>query len=116
MPTESTNLPEQEYSIKARAGELYVEPPRPGPIKQVKAFPVYLRETPAEPLSTSTKVILWIAAVIVFVLFLAALWRVAQRHGPKHPAQAAVPAAHIAILQPPDDYRDPHSVRVFYGA
>jgi hypothetical protein len=103
MPTESRNLSEQEYSIKARAGELYVEPPRPASSQVVKPFPVYLRETPAVPLSTSVKVVLWIVGIIVALLFLAALWRVSQRHGARPPTPAPRPTEGTAVLQAPAD-------------
>jgi len=101
MPFESRNLPEQEQSIKARAHELYVEPERPASVKPVKPFPVYLRETPAVPLSTSTKVVLWIVAMIVALLFLAALWRVSIRHGPRRPAGVPRPTAGTVMRQSP---------------
>jgi hypothetical protein len=101
MPPESANLHEQEQSIKERAGELYVEPPRPTASKSVKPFPVYLRETPAEPFSTSVKVTLWIVGVIVALLFLAALWRVSLRHGPKQRTRAPEPAESTASLHAP---------------
>jgi len=103
MPSESRNLPEQEQSIKARAGELYVEPPRPESSKPVKPFPVYLRETPAVPLSASTQVVLWIVGIIVALLFLAALWRVSHRHGPRPPTPAPRPTEGTAVLQAPAD-------------
>jgi len=101
MPFESRNLPEQEQSIKARARELYVEQERPAPGKPVKSFPAYLRETPAVPLSTSTKVVLWIVAIIVALLFLAALWRVSLRHGPRRQTRDPRPAAGTAMRQAP---------------
>jgi hypothetical protein len=115
MPTESTNLPEQEHSIKARAHEVYVEAPRPAaPTKAVKPFPVYLRETPAEPLTQSTKVVLWIAAAIVFVLLLAALWRLAQRQGPKPRTPPPLTEARAAIAGMGHGSRGAAAGRVFY--
>ena len=103
MPPESRNLPEQEQSIKARAHELYVEPERPASGKPVKEFPAYLRETPAVPLSTSTKVVLWIVGIIVALLFVAALWRVSLRHGPRRQTPVPRPAAGTAMRHPPAD-------------
>ena len=55
MPSDSRNLPEQERSIKARSHELFVEPERTGTGKPVKPFPVYLRETPADPMSPANQ-------------------------------------------------------------
>src|SRR5262245_7793738 len=83
MPSQPRNTPEQEYSMKARARELFVEPPRPaaspGP---TRPFAVYLRETPAEPLSPFTRTVFWIVGVVVAALFVAALWRITHRRGP----------------------------------
>jgi len=80
MPFDSRNLPEQEHSIKARSHELFVEPSHAGTGKPAKPFPVYLRETPADPMSAPTKILLWFAAIIVGILFLAAIWRVVTRN------------------------------------
>jgi hypothetical protein len=101
MPSESRNMPEQERSIKARAHELYVESPRTETHKSVKPFPVVLRETPAVPLSGLTKTLLWIAGIIVALMFLAALWRVSIRHGPRQQTRAAAPTAKTAMLHVP---------------
>ena len=103
MPSESRDLHEQERSIKARAHELYVEPPLEAPAKLVKPFQAYLRETPAIPLSASTKVVLWIVGIIVAVLFLAAIWRVSHWRG-RQKTPAPPPAAQPAML---DDLADP---------
>jgi hypothetical protein len=89
MSPESRNLPEQEFSIKARAHEVFVEQPLTEVRKPVRPFPVILRETPAEPLSALAKALLLIAGVIVAVLFVAALWRIVNRHGPKRREQPA---------------------------
>jgi hypothetical protein len=97
MPSESRNLPEQELSIKARAHELYSQPQQ----QTTKPFPVYLRETPAVPLSTFTKVVLWIVGIIVALLFAAALWRAASGHGPRRQTRAPRPTARSAILHAP---------------
>jgi hypothetical protein len=100
MSPESRNLPEQEFSIKARAHEVYAEQPRTEVRKPVRPFPVVLRETPAEPLSATTKAVLWIAGVIVAVLFLAALWRVVTRHGLKRQDQPTPHAATGLAITP----------------
>jgi hypothetical protein len=52
-----------------------------------KPFKVYLRETPADPLSPGVKVLLWVAGLLVAALLIAALVR-----GPR-PRAAAAPAA-----------------------
>ena len=52
MRSERRNMPEQELSIKEREQELYDEPQEissDGP--PVKPFPIYLKETPAVPMS-----------------------------------------------------------------
>jgi hypothetical protein len=97
MSPESRNAPEQEISIKARAHEVFAEQPRPETRKSSRPFPVILRETPAEPLSALTKAVLWIVGVIVAVLFLAAIWRVTTRHGPKRQIEAAAPVEKSAM-------------------
>jgi hypothetical protein len=101
MPSESVNLPEQEQSIKARAGELYVEPQRPTVNKPAKPFLVYLRETPAVPFSAPTKVTLWVVGGIVALLFLAALWRVSLRRGLKPSIPESQPTETTSMRQLP---------------
>jgi hypothetical protein len=69
-------MPEQELSIRQREQELFVEPQEALPAEPpVKPFPIYLRETPAHPMSTGVKVILWIVGITVLLLFGYALWR-----------------------------------------
>jgi hypothetical protein len=84
MPSQPRNMPEQEHSIKVRSNELYVEDTQ-APAQVTKPFPVYLRETPAQPLSAGIKAIFWTLGIIVALLFVAALWRVAHRQVPKRP-------------------------------
>jgi len=98
MPAESRNLHEQERSIKAREHELYVKPRSPDGELPRKPLREYLRETPAERLSPTTKTILWIVAVLVVVVFLAAIWRVIHRRGGRVRHRAAPPAAHSVAL------------------
>jgi len=92
MGSERRSMPEQELSIWEREQELFVEP-QENPTGAVKPFPIYLRETPANPMSTEVKVLLWIVGIAVLLLFGVALWR-AQRPSrlPRAPAarQAAV--------------------------
>ncbi len=95
MPSQPRNMPEQEHSIKARSHELFVEPAQPAEgTKSTKPFPVYLRETPAQPFSPLIKAIFWVLGIIVAVLFLAAVWRMSHRHGRSaRPASLRVKAA-----------------------
>jgi hypothetical protein len=89
MPSESGNLPEQEISIKSRAHEVFAKPkPEAAGVRQTKPFPVYLRETPAFPMSSTVKAMLWFAGIIVGLLFLAAVWKLTVRHGPRRLAPA----------------------------
>jgi hypothetical protein len=99
MPSERQNMSEQDISIKAREHELYVPVLPDAP--PVKPFPVYLRETPGEPLSLGTKLVLAIAGIIVAALFVAAVWRVTHPRATKPKARAARAAAKTAILVNP---------------
>lgn len=98
MPAQPRNMPEQEHSIKVRSHELYVEPESRVQPKKTRPFPVYLRETPARPLSPLTKAIIATAGTIVAVLFLLALWRVAHRQG--SPSASPVSAGRSALRSP----------------
>ncbi len=89
MPIIPRDMPEQELSIKARGNEVYVKPDRERP--KVKAFDVYLRETPAAPVSTPALTALWAAGITVAVLFVVTLWRISHR-GPRGPGPRARPA------------------------
>jgi hypothetical protein len=100
MASERQNMSEQEISIKAREHELYVTAPDANS-KPVKPFPVYLRETPAEPLSPATKAVLWVVGIIVALLFLAALWRVSRRHIAAPSTGPARPVSKTAMLSSP---------------
>ena len=106
MPAESHNLPEQEISIKARSHELFVKSGPDLDTRSVKPFPVYLRETPAIPISGAVKALLWIVAIVVALLFIAAVWRLIVRHGtqrqraPARPRAAPASSCHAAIDQP----------------
>ncbi|MFO0889435.1 MAG: class I SAM-dependent methyltransferase [Isosphaeraceae bacterium] len=87
MTSERRSTPEQERSIKERERELFVAPEEKSAAKTpVKPFAVYLRETPAEPLSTAVKVILWAVGIVVVLLFVAAIWR--SRRTPRRPKLA----------------------------
>jgi hypothetical protein len=94
MPSESRHLPEQEISIKTRAHELFVKPTTEEVRRAPKPFPVYLRETPASPMSSTVKAALWFAAIIVLLLFLASVWKLSVRHGPRRAARAPRVSSH----------------------
>ena len=101
MASERQNMSEQEISIKAREHELYVQPSADPNAKPVKPFEVYLRETPAEPLSAATKAILAIVSVVVGLLFVAALWRATTHHTPAARTKKTRPALKTTVLQTP---------------
>lgn len=75
MASERRNMPEQERSIKDREQELFFEHHDSEGRKPLKPFSDYVKETPAAPISTAVKVILWALGVLVALLLLAALWR-----------------------------------------
>jgi hypothetical protein len=96
MASERQNMSEQEISIKAREHELYVPDSEPSS-KPVKPFAVYLRETPAEPFSPTTKAILWMVGTVVGLLFLAACWRATMHNAPVSRTRKARPAVKTAM-------------------
>jgi hypothetical protein len=100
MPSEPQSLPEQEISIKARSHELFVESQPVEVAPPVKPFPVYLRETPAVPISGTIKAVLWMVGIIVALLFIAAVWRLMIRHGSARPPARAGVAARAGAFQP----------------
>jgi hypothetical protein len=104
MASERQNMSEQERSIQAREHELYVKPLPEEPTKAVKPFPVYLRETPAEPLSPITQAILWMTGIVVLMLFLASLWKLTHPRGPKPQAESAKPVATTATVNGPQPH------------
>ena len=66
MGSERRSMPEQELSIREREQALFVDPQETGAAEPpVKPFPIYLLETPAKPMSTGVKVILWIVGIAV---------------------------------------------------
>ena len=99
MPSERQNMSEQDISIKAREHELYVPALPDAP--PVKPFPVYLRETPGEPLSPATKFVLGIVGIVVAVLFFAAVWRAAHPRATKPKTRAARSATKTAVIVDP---------------
>jgi hypothetical protein len=117
MPFERQNMSDQEISIKEREHELFVKPASATASRPVKPFPVYLRETPAEPLSPTTKAILWIVAIIVAMLFLAALWKITHPRRTKPPTKNREPNANATTFvipaRPFIPLQDLEALRVF---
>jgi hypothetical protein len=102
MPIQPRSSPEQELSIKERKQELYLERPPAKPSKpRVRPFAVYLRETPPAPLSTEVKTLLWITAILVLLVFVAAIWKIQRRSRPR-PRPRPVPTETV--------WRDHHTV------
>jgi hypothetical protein len=93
MPSEPRNMPEQEHSIKSRAHEVFAKQEPDTSNRATKPFPVYLRETPAFPMSPTVKAMLWFAGIIVGLLFLAAVFKLSIRYGPKRQDIRPAPAA-----------------------
>src|SRR5271157_1180615 len=100
MGSERSSMPEQELSIREREQALFVEPQENPtgavPTGAVKPFPIYLRETPANPMSSEVKVILWIVGIAVLLLFCVALWRT-QRPSRLRRTSAATKAAVMSV-------------------
>jgi hypothetical protein len=95
MPNQPQEQPEQELSIKQRSHALFLQQDPDEGMLASKPFAVHLRETEAVPLSALTKSILWCVGIIVGLLFLAAIWRIVQRHNsaPRPAAKATVSGA-----------------------
>jgi hypothetical protein len=101
MRSDRRNMPEQELSIKERENELFVEPREgPAPTASAKPFAVYLQETPANPLATEVKAILWVVGLVVLLLFAVAIWR-SQRSPRSRPKPKSSRAAATAMVSPP---------------
>src|SRR4051794_35005752 len=109
MPSQPRNMPEQEHSIKARSHELFVDETPVVSEGATKPFDVYLRETPAYPLSPGIKAIFWVLGFIVAALFLAAIWRVSHRHDDRRPDDQ--PPAETTVLTRPGN-AGPSAIRM----
>lgn len=108
MPSKPRNMPEQEHSIRARSDELFLEE-TPVSARSSKPFKAYLRETPAQPLSPAIKALFWLIGIVVGLLFLAALWRISQRHGGRPTARSA-PAESAMSLEAGPSFADDRRV------
>ncbi len=94
MGSERRSMPEQEISIREREEQLFFEPDESqAGVPSVKPFPVYLRETPADPISPGVKAVLWIVGIAVLLLFCVALWRSTQRPSRLRQSRAATKTA-----------------------
>ncbi|QEH35654.1 hypothetical protein OJF2_42090 [Aquisphaera giovannonii] len=93
MRPERQDMPSQERSIKDRGAELYDDPPAATGQPATRPFADYLRETPADPISTGMRAFLWVAGVVVAILLLAALWRAQQPRAARRPRANRPPAA-----------------------
>lgn len=67
--------PEQEISIRRREHELFRDHADELSGGPTRTFAEYLRDTPTPPMSNGVKAVLWALAVVVALLFAAALWR-----------------------------------------
>lgn len=83
MALEKSNPREsEEQSIKARKNQLFEEQSRQAaPSGPKKPIQIYLRDTPAMPISQGVKATLWVVAALVLLLFLAALMTRGARPG-----------------------------------
>jgi hypothetical protein len=86
----------QEQSIKARKHELFQPEAAPAasaaPRKTIKQ---YLRDTRPVPMAPTVKVALWVAGVLVVLLFVASLVSIALRppRRPQRPRSSAAPVS-----------------------
>ena len=80
-PAPGEAVEQQDQSIKARKSQLF-EADRDESAGTLKPFTVYLRETPAAPMSQGVKVALWALAALVVLLFLGALLSGGRRRVP----------------------------------
>ena len=86
---------EQEQSIKDRKKLIYDDDPTAlptGPVAERKPFKIYLRETPAQPLSTGLKAALWAAGIAVVLLLAGAIWKASRPKPKPSPRTGAAPA------------------------
>ena len=84
----------QEQSIKARKHQLFeVDTPLDGSTGPRRSFQDCLRETPAEPLSTPLKALLWTLGTIVILLLVLALATGGTRKPKPKSPNALAPAA-----------------------
>ena len=90
---------EQEQSIKDRKRLLYDDDDAPVSALAVerKPFSVYLRETPARPLSGGVKAALWAAAIIAALLLAGAVMKSTQGKPPSKKRAELMPVRSSVI-------------------
>jgi len=94
---------DQDQSIKDRKNLLYEDDaPPPGPARPPsKPFDVYLRETPAAPLSPGIKAAIWAAGAVVALLLAGAAMKPSPpKSAPKAKARRAKAEAQIERSNP----------------
>jgi hypothetical protein len=89
----------QEQSIKARKRELYEDDePIPDSTGPRRSFRECLRTTPADPLSTLFKALLWVVGTLVILLLLAALATTGQKKPKPKPVSGLVPPSAARVV------------------
>jgi hypothetical protein len=97
MSAERRDEPEQEISIRRREHELFRPDADHASTTPARPFADYLRETPSAPLPTWVQAVLWALAVVVALLFVAAIWRMVHKSPPRtsrnpRPSVSSTPA------------------------
>jgi hypothetical protein len=83
----------QEQSIKARKSQLFdADEPEVSTDGPRQSFQECLRTTPAEPLSTMVKVLLWTVGTVVILLLIVALATGGPRKPKRKPVVSVVPS------------------------
>ncbi len=99
-PETSSQRESEEHSIKARKHEMFEEEAPAAPTEPKKPLKVYLRDTPATPLTSFSKVALWVVGLLVVLLFAAAL--LTRGSPPRRPTRTGAlgpaPSVPVAIL------------------
>ena len=97
MAPDSPQQRTQEQSIKARKHQLFEvdEPLDSGPRRP---FRDCLRETPADPLSTPLKALLWTVGTVVILLLIAALVTGGHKKPRPKPVSGFVPTSAAARI------------------
>jgi hypothetical protein len=83
----------QEQSIKARKHQLFeVDDPLDGSTGPRRSFQECLRTTPADPLSTPVKALLWTLGTVIILLLVAALVTAGHKKPRPKPVSGLVPS------------------------